>query len=280
MSAYIEIIIPEADASRRDLLIVELEQLGFEGFEEETSELKAYIPQEHLDEEGFARFSQTYLTKSELKGMERHVLPDQNWNRQWESAFDPVIIGDFCAIRADFHDPVPGTKHEIVITPKMSFGTGHHATTRLMISRMRELPMRGKHIVDFGTGTGVLAILAERLGAETVRAVDHDSWSIDNSRENLSRNGAEKVTLHLADTLSGLSPADGVLANINRQVLLSEMPALSAMVVDGGWLLLSGILEDDRPLLVEAATAHGFRLDGQSQEGAWIAQLWIKEKQK
>jgi ribosomal protein L11 methyltransferase len=275
MPAYIEIILPEPDADIRGLAILELERLGFEGFEEESGLLKAYIPEGQLDESAFAEMARGLGWE-----ITRNLLEEQNWNQLWESSFDPVVVDGFCAIRADFHAPVPGVEQEIVITPKMSFGTGHHHTTYLMISRMRTLPLEGKRVVDFGTGTGILAILAERLGAASVWALDNDPWSIDNALENKERNGLTKMSIHLASDLSaesaGIGDVDILLANINRPILLEQMPAMAALVVPGGYLLLSGILAEDGEILKREATLHGFTLSDESRRGDWLAQLWEK----
>lgn len=272
MPAYIEIIISGPDADERDLAVLELEGLGFEGFEEADGLLKAYIPEGLLDEAAFGELAEGHRWE-----VTRNRLEEQNWNQLWESSFDPVVIDDFCAIRADFHAPVPGVEQEIIITPKMSFGTGHHNTTCLMISGMRTLPLEGKRVVDFGTGTGVLAILAERLGAASVWALDNDPWSIDNALENKVRNGLTKMTVHLAGDLSGVPGADVLLANINRPILLEQMPAMAALLAPGGYLLLSGILAGDGEILRQRATGQGFELSGESAKGDWLSQLWKKK---
>ena len=271
MPSYIEIIITDADPIRREMAIPELERHGFEGFEEEGMTLKAYIPEDKLDEIAFASLATEHQWQ-----LTRNMIPEQNWNQVWESSFEPVIIDDFCAIRADFHAPVPGVEQEIVITPKMSFGTGHHATTYLMIARMRTLPMTGKRVVDFGTGTGVLAILAERLGAATVWALDNDPWSMENALENKDRNGAVRMTVHLASDLVEVPVADIVLANINRHVLLEQMPALAGLLAPGGLLLLSGILFSDEQILGEAAGDAGFTQVDTARKEDWVSQLWQK----
>jgi ribosomal protein L11 methyltransferase len=269
MPNYLEIIIPEGDPARRDLLVPALEALGFEGFEEGEEEVKAYIAEGRLDEAAFSVFAGG-------RPVRRSILADQNWNQLWESSFEPVVIDDFCAVRAHFHPPVNTVQHEIVITPKMSFGTGHHATTRLMIEYMRELPLEGKRVVDFGTGTGVLAILAERLGARAIWALDNDPWAIDNARENKDRNGAVLLSLHLSATLDGVPPADVILANINRPILVAQMQALYHLLSHGGLLLLSGILAEDQSILETTAGKAGFLLHSQRQQGDWVAQLWKK----
>ncbi|TDX01661.1 50S ribosomal protein L11 methyltransferase [Dinghuibacter silviterrae] len=270
MPSYIELIIPEPDPTRRDLLVPDLEALGFEGFEEEEDGLKAYIREDLLDELAFGKVAAAYGT------VQRNVLPEQNWNLLWESNFEPVVIDDFCGIRAEFHPAITGVRHELVITPKMSFGTGHHATTRLMIESMRAMPIEDKRVVDFGTGTGVLAILAERLGARAIWALDNDPWSIDNARENRDRNEAGLVSLHLSASLDGVPVSDVILANINRHVLLEYMETLYSLLAPGGLLLLSGILLEDRVVIGEAAEKAGFAFDGERQALGWLAQLWKK----
>jgi ribosomal protein L11 methyltransferase len=271
MAKHIEIIIPFYD----ELLVPALEAIGFEGFMEEVDVLKAYIPEGNWDEQAFEQFALKHLSGEQREGLKRNELEERNWNEAWESSFEPVVIGDFCAIRADFHSPVAGVDQEIIITPKMSFGTGHHATTHLMVEYMESLPMEGASVVDFGTGTGVLAILASKQGAKEVWAVDNDTWSIENAHENVKRNDAD-VLLHLGDDLGGAPQADIILANINRHVLLAHMDELYRILKSPGLLLLSGILSEDEPILNEAAKASGFQAVSQKQRGNWLAQLWKK----
>ncbi len=258
-----------------DLLVPALEAIGFEGFAEEDDILKAYIPEGKWNEAAFEVFKQTYLTQDQRENLKRNELEERNWNEAWESSFEPVVIEDFCAIRADFHAPVVGVEQEIIITPKMSFGTGHHATTHLMIEYMQSLPLEGARVVDFGTGTGVLAILAYKLGARAVWAVDNDTWSMENAAENVKRNDAE-VELHLGEDLSQAPPADIELANINRHVLLTHMEPLFTLLASPGLLLLSGILQEDEDIIAGAARAAGFTPVSQKQRGNWLAQLWKK----
>lgn len=271
MPAHIEIILSEPNPDTRDLAVPDLEALGFEGFEETDGLLKAYIPEDKLDEAALKA-----LAGERGWSLTRSRIEEQNWNQLWESSFEPVVVGDFCAIRADFHDPVPGVELEIVITPKMSFGTGHHNTTYLMIERMRTLPLKGKRVVDFGTGTGVLAILAEQLGARSVWALDNDPWSIDNTIENMDRNHTRAMTVHLAEDLRKAPETDILLANINRHILLEHMPAMATLLAPGGYLLLSGILSGDGTALRASAEGQGLRLVDENGKGDWLCQLWEK----
>ncbi|MEZ4939845.1 MAG: 50S ribosomal protein L11 methyltransferase [Saprospiraceae bacterium] len=202
----------------------------------------------------------------------KEFLPAQNWNEIWESNFQPVIVEDFCAVRADFHAPVPGVEHELVINPKMAFGTGHHETTWMCLRALRSLPCRGAYLLDFGCGTGVLAILAARLGAAEVEAVDIEAESYRNTLENSANNGvAQQITARhgTLDAVRGTA-FDGILANINRHIILEALPRLKDLLKPGGWLLVSGILEQDGDLVTQSAAGAGFTLQNREQRGNWL----------
>ena len=183
---YIEISIQTTEL--QEVLIALLAEIGYEGFEEEEGLLKAFIKEGAFDRGAL----ETLLADYGLEYVEQRI-EDRNWNAEWEANFQPVVVDGFCAIRAHFHPPMPEMEHELVITPKMSFGTGHHATTYMMLQAMRGIDLRGKRVLDFGTGTGVLAILAERLGAAEVVAIDNDDWSIENAQENAAKIGRAHV---------------------------------------------------------------------------------------
>ncbi|HET7001601.1 MAG TPA: 50S ribosomal protein L11 methyltransferase, partial [Puia sp.] len=195
MNRYIEIIIGTSNTDESDILVARLSQSGFEGFEEEPGKLHAFIPETLYDATKIEKII------ADIKGVadpfhtlfQKEVIEPRNWNAEWEKDFEPVTVDHFCAIRAHFHNAVPGVKYDIIITPKMSFGTGHHATTYMMIAAMEHLDLRQKSVLDFGTGTGVLAILACKMGAEPVLAIDSDELSIDNARENIALNDCGKV---------------------------------------------------------------------------------------
>ena len=240
MKFYKEVIISESDAARREILLAELTALGFDGFEEDTKQLKAYIANEEFN--GVA-----LDVLAEEKGQEYRVntIQEKNWNEEWESSFSPVVVDDLVAVRAHFHSPIQGPKYEIVITPKMSFGTGHHATTWLMMKAMGGLDLQGKKVLDFGTGTGVLAILAEKMGADEILAIDNDHWSIENTQENLEQNQSRKVAVHLADQIQAGEQYDVVLANINKHVLLACVTDIYKSLAPKGLLALSGVLSGD-----------------------------------
>ncbi|MFZ4057503.1 MAG: 50S ribosomal protein L11 methyltransferase, partial [Ferruginibacter sp.] len=195
MMNYYEFDFDGVDQELNDQLIALLSNQGFEGFEEEEGTLLAFIAIDKFDEnlfhETIAHFPQLSYTQTEIEQV--------NWNQQWEQGFQPVQVGSFAAVRAHFHAAIPEVKYDIVITPKMSFGTGHHPTTYLMMQQMESIDFKNKSVFDFGTGTGVLAILAEKLGAASVLAIDNDEWSINNSKENVAMNHCSAITLALGD---------------------------------------------------------------------------------
>lgn len=266
MSNFIQITFADLLPEQRDLLIAQLAEAGYEGFEEGEQELKAFIPQENYDKTLLGEIAYKY----QLSFTEQ-LIPGQNWNADWESNFQPVIVDNFVAIRAGFHAPVAGVEQEIIITPKMSFGTGHHATTYMMIAQMRALDFMGKRVLDFGTGTGILAILAEKMGAGEVLALDHDDWSIANAAENIAGNRCERIRLLKADTPAFAGPFGMILANINKNVILENFPALAGLLSADGTLLLSGLLEEDETEIVEGARLHSLRLVKQQTKNRWIS---------
>lgn len=247
-----------------DILIAELQDTA-EGFEETENALKVIFLKEKYNNNEIAELASAHQLQYETE----EIAP-QNWNAVWESNFSPVIVDDFVGIRASFHEPLQNVQHEIVITPKMSFGTGHHATTHLMMQQMRKLSFPGKSVFDFGTGTGVLAILAHRLGAESVYANDIDEWSILNARENFEQNHAEGIRLIQSDTADMNKRFDIILANINRNVLLDNMKELSEQLNAKGQLVLSGILEEDLPIIQKAAEQNQLSLTEKNARNNWL----------
>lgn len=261
---YSMAIKPDSDVAA--ILVSQLCELGFEGFEEQENVLEGGGLQGELDEMA----AETILKEAGVSFTKKEVI-NQNWNAIWESSFEPVLVRDFAGVRANFHAPIEQVKHEIVITPKMSFGTGHHATTWLMMDAMERLDFTQKKVIDFGTGTGVLAILAEKLGATEIIAVDNDEWSIENAGENLQVNKVEFCKLLLQDDISGLADTDILLANINRHILLDHMEAMKAVVKAEGIWLLSGLLEEDEQIIREKATKVGMNWKDTSKRNGWIS---------
>lgn len=255
-----------------EMLVAMLTYAGYSGFEESNDQLLAYIEATQFDEpvvsEIAAHFNISYNTET---------IEQQNWNALWESNFQPVIIEGICTIQADFHNIDVTTPYNIYITPKMSFGTGHHATTRLMITLMNETNLDRKTVLDFGTGTGVLAIFAAYRGATHVTAIDNDEWSVENSRENVQRNDCDNIEV-LLGSLEDVTPRtwDVILANINRHILLHYMTDLYKSVNDGGSLLLSGLLEEDEPAICASAEGAGFTYKKMQKKNGWIAFIFEK----
>ena len=173
MRNTVEVIIKGLTNEKNDEVIALLSSINYDAFEERDSELKAFI-----EEENFSKDALMEVLNLHNVSFTSSIIQQQNWNELWEANFQPVVVNDFCAVRASFHQPFDKTKFEIVVTPKMSFGTGHHATTYMMISTMSTLDFVGKRVADFGTGTGILAILAEKMGSNFIWAIDNDDWSI------------------------------------------------------------------------------------------------------
>ncbi|MGX5817486.1 50S ribosomal protein L11 methyltransferase [Chitinophaga lutea] len=259
----------QAPSEQQDILIAMLAEIGYEGFEEKADELVAYIPESEFDEAALRS-----ILGSNGAAYTQQRVAQQNWNAIWESSFQPVLVDDFCGIRAGFHAPLAGqVKHEIVITPKMSFGTGHHATTLSVIRLMKDTDFQGKKVFDFGTGTGILAILADQLGAAHTDGIDIDEWAVENALENTAANGARNVHIWQADNLHALPDGDYdiILANINRNILLATMPDMKRILKKLGFLILSGILQEDEPAIVKAAANEGLQLKKRAEKEHWLA---------
>lgn len=265
MPDYIQITFTDLQPEQQEMLVAHLTEAGFEGFEENENELKAFIPKNDYDKALLNELTYKY----QLDYIEKNI-PEQNWNENWESSFDPVIIDDFLSIRAGFHQPARGVEHEIVITPKMSFGTGHHATTRMMVQQMREIDFTGKEVFDFGTGTGILSILAEKLGAASVTAIDIDERCISNAHENIQQNNCGVVKIKQADSLTGNEEYDIILANINKNVILENIHQISDQLNTGGTLLISGILSEDEAEVCKMAEIFSLTLSRIIAINNWI----------
>jgi ribosomal protein L11 methyltransferase len=257
----------------QELLIALMGELGYEGYEQEEELLHAYIREEAFDEAALQELLAAHGLTYELRR-----IGERNWNAEWEANFQPVLVEDFCAIRAHFHAPIPGVEHELVITPKMSFGTGHHATTYMMMVSMRAIPWQGKRVLDFGTGTGVLAILAERLGAGAVMALDNDAWSIENAQENVQVNECSRITVLQREGVMGLEGRfDVILANINKHVIVEQLGELAQQLAPGGVILLSGLLQDDSEDVENEAAKNNLSVSQRMTKGSWIC-LKIEKK--
>lgn len=253
----------------RDLLIAELGEGNFDSFEETPHGVKAYVKSERFDRSSLGRLQVAHDPHVRISHTVREVEP-RNWNEEWERSFQPVEVGKEVRIRAEFHPFVPGFKHDIVITPRMAFGTGHHSTTRMMVEAMRGLDIKDQHVCDLGCGTAVLAILAERMGAKSVHAIDIDEQAVINARENVALNGCGRIVVDKGDvSLIKRETCGVILANIERNTLLRDMTAMRDALLPGGALLLSGFVHEDRSLMLEGVRAAGLRAEEMLSHGEW-----------
>lgn len=260
-----EFTITATDQSEQ--LVALLSEQGFEGFEESENCLKAFIPEAIFNVNTFdeivSLFPSLIYTSSTIENI--------NWNQQWEQSFEPVVVGDFVAIRAHFHRPITHVQHEIIITPKMSFGTGHHGTTYIMMQHMQQLDFTAKTVLDFGTGTGVLAILAEKLGAKKVLGIDIDEWSIINAQENIAQNGCTKIIIEEQDAIPQNQTYDIILANINLNVITANLPAVVSVANKDCIIIFSGFLKENETVMQAQLQAAGLKFISILQKGEWIA---------
>lgn len=276
---YIEVAFhlkPKAPWS--EILTAYLSELGFESFVDSESGILAYIQETDFDKETLLSLNLIENTPEDLSiNYEIKSIEAQNWNATWESAFEPVVIGDSLAIVAPFHTDVPATKFTIIIEPKMSFGTGHHQTTRLMSSAMLNLASMPDRVLDMGCGTGVLAILAEQLGAEKVLAVDVELWAYENSIENAARNACSKITVEHGDVQNIIGQKfDLILANINKNVLKADIQHYADCLTANGRLFLSGFFTSDNDELLSIAKNCNLALDKAYNEENWSCLTLIK----
>ena len=262
---------PDNDLAR-ELLIAELGYAGFESFVETDENVEAYIP--HSD------FLPGILTTDKLQNNEffsftysEEVIADQNWNEVWEkNYFEPLLIEDTCLIRAPFHDTYPKAVYEIIINPRMAFGTGNHETTHLMIKAILELEMSNKKVLDMGCGSGILSLLSSMKGASEITAIDIDEWSYNNTIENAELNNILNIRVLLGD--SGLLTEmsfDVILANIQRNILLQDMEKYRSVLKPGGELIMSGFYKADLPVIEEKAVVLGMKLISSSERSDWCA---------
>lgn len=253
----------------REVVIAQMGLLGFESFVNTPLGFKAYIPQNEFQEKEFSQIDVFDFQELEIE-WDTKIIPPENWNRQWEENFSPIRVGERCVVRADFHPPEKA-EYELVITPKMSFGTGHHETTQMMISFLLDLNCNNKTVLDMGTGTGVLAILAEKRGAKTVLAVDNDPWCVENTLENLEMNHCQKISAQLSSTVPKKKKYDMVLANINRNVLLKQIADYAQVLAPEGDLLMSGFYVEDLGIIQNACETEGFRFILNLDINNWVA---------
>ena len=269
---YIEYSVQESDSEKRDLLTALLSNEGFEGFSEEGTLFKAYIPENRLNRQVINHILKAY-------SFQIQKIEDRNWNKIWESSFSPVIVDDTCYVRASFHDSrTDQFKYEIVIDPKMSFGTAHHETTFLMISYLLELDLENKSIADVGCGTGILSILSEKKCAKVIDALDIDHNAYINLKENIELNRCHAINCYEGDIDQlNYKTYDLILANINRNTIVKHIPVYSLMLSTGKHLLISGILKEDLDIVGTVAINSDFLIQGIKEKNNWISALFIKK---
>lgn len=272
---YLELTIQfkEDDSIQKEIFTAELADLGFESFVEEDSILKAYIRENNYEKAEV----EIFLAKQVEVDYNITTIEQQNWNAEWENNYHPIIYLDKCIVKASFHQVEKKYPIEIIIDPKMSFGTGHHETTSLMIEKMFAMDFNEKVVLDMGTGTGILAILASKLGAKEIVAIDNDEWSYENSIENCEKNNAHKVKVILGEAtkIPNIS-FDIILANINRNILLLDLKYYAEHIADKGIVVLSGIYEKDKEKLDDEANQYNLQFVDIQEKNNWVAIKYIK----
>lgn len=258
-----------------DILVALLSELEFESFSATDTGVEAYVQEEFDNEQAVKEIS----IDGFLLSYQRIEIPKTNWNEEWEKNFHPVFVDDLVCIRAHFHPKADGIKHDIVITPKMSFGTGHHDTTWLMSKTLFEIDVAKKSVLDMGCGTGILAILAHQLGATPVLGIDIDEWSIENSIENANNNNASVIEFKKGDvTLLPITQTfDVVLANINKNVLKKDLAHYYNALKNNGTILLSGFFVADVAELSELAITIGFEVSKHYSKNEWAVIKLLKK---
>lgn len=270
-SNYLEFqfkIHPPVPAS--EILIAELGSLGFESFVENEDGVTAYILKEEFNENMLTEVR--ILDSDEFKiSYSSSEIQQVNWNEEWEKNFQPIVVDDICSVRAPFH-PKPETEFDIVIEPKMSFGTGHHATTHMMIQFILKNEWKGKSVLDMGCGTGVLAILSSQKGANPVEAIDIDNWCYLNTLENIERNNVPEISVKEGGAeVLGEKKYDVIIANINRNILLNDMQKYASVLRPDGDLYLSGFYKGDIPIIQEACEKLGLKFQENLEKDKWVA---------
>lgn len=269
-------IIPFSE-ERSEIIVALLSEQAYESFVNQEEGLKAFIPDSQFDEDALIQVLADVVAAEEAVDLqldyEVNLIPEQNWNALWESNFEPVQIGNRLLIRAPFHSPKQGIEREIVMEPKMSFGTGHHATTYLMSEAILDFPPVDAHVLDMGCGTGVLAILSLMMGAKEACAVDIDHWCYESTLENAQRNNVSskiQVLLGDASVLAELPVFDVIYANINRNILLSDMAIYVQHLQKEGYIYFSGIYTEDIPVIDECARKLGLILLDKREKSNWV----------
>ena len=280
MNDYIEVRfeLSPCDEIATDVLAALLCEYDYESFVPDETGLTAYVKNELYKEDVLIQVVCDFPLSNEIK-YAHELIEGQDWNSEWEkNYFKPIVVKDKCVIHSSFHIDIPKLQYDIVIDPKMAFGTGHHATTSLIIEQLLETDLVGKRVIDMGTGTGILAILSHMRGANEISAIEIDPVAHANAIENLKINGAEIVDLILGDAskLSNLSKADLFIANINRNIITQDLDAYSSSLNTGGAMLLSGFYEEDIPVIMKVAEPLGLKYMAHEVKDKWSCLILSK----
>ena len=260
----------------KDMFMELLGSIGFDSFMDTDEGFEAYCQEPALNEEELNDIMQMEQFAN-VKLLKKELIPDQDWNATWEASYEPVIINEFCRIRAPFHKVEGSYKYDLIIEPKMSFGTAHHETTSQIIELMLQSDFSGLNLLDMGSGTGVLAILAKKLGSATTVAIDNDEWAYRNALDNIRLNDENDIVVELGDANSlNDRQFDVILANINRNILLRDMKEYVKCLVNGGKIFFSGFYEEDLVLITKEAERLGLTYSNHVTKNNWTAAVFVK----
>lgn len=264
-----------------DVLISEMGNIGYDGFYNTDNGFMAYIPTKDFNEQTICEMEILQFFSANYQFSWTHSeMPDQDWNKIWEDNFTPIVVNNRILVRAGFHKTIENIEYEIIIEPKMSFGTGHHSTTALMLETILDYTeqIKGKQVLDMGCGTGILSIMAAKAGAASVSGIDIDEWAFNNAMENIKNNQIQNIAIKIgnATLLENESPFDFILANINRNILLEDMVHYTARLKKGGYMIMSGFYKQDLPLIQKEAEKQGLCYKEYKEENNWIAVSFYK----
>lgn len=281
MNDYIEVRfdVEPCDATSTDVLAAMLCDVEFESFVPDESGLTAYVKRELYNEAAIADIVKSFPLPAQIK-WRAEVIEGQDWNSEWEkNYFQPIVVGDKCVIHSSFHTDIPKVEYDIVIDPKMAFGTGHHATTSLIIRQLLEMSLDGLSVMDMGTGTGILAILSAMRGAEKVSAIEIDEFAYVNAVDNVKINGEPQINVMLGDAslLANEEPVDVFIANINRNIITADIAEYAKTLKSGGIMLLSGFYEEDVEVIMSQARLHSLDYQSHTVQDRWTCLRLVKQ---
>ena len=261
-----------------DILTANLGYIGFDSFSETETGVLAYIQEDLFDMDAVNNIEIVIDNAVSKITYNNKKVETINWNKEWEKNYDPIIVSDECIVRAPFHTFDTKYKYDIIINPQMSFGTGHHETTYLILKELLDLDLDKQTVLDMGCGTGILGILASMRGASKVTAIDNDDWVIDNLNENIANNNMSNIDVFLGDfSIEFPHIYDTIIANINRNALLEGIKSLAKVIKTNGTLILSGLYIEDKEIIVEEASKHNFKFVSDSVKKNWIALKFTKQ---